>query len=69
MNRPTTYTIAAIVQFLLSAHGIGSVPFLMRGATMTDPPPFLSNSLSLPPHCSPLCPPTACGVISGGAVS
>src|SRR5690349_12544264 len=41
MNRPKTYTAAAIVQFLLSAmNGIGSIPFLMRGAATPDNPPF-----------------------------
>ena len=41
MNRPKTYTAAAIVQFLLSAmNGIGSIPFLMRGAATPDVPPF-----------------------------
>jgi hypothetical protein len=41
MNRPKTYTAAAIVQLLLSAlNGIASIPFLMRGAATPDAPPF-----------------------------
>ncbi|HEU5013049.1 MAG TPA: hypothetical protein VFT66_10945 [Roseiflexaceae bacterium] len=41
MNRPKTYTIAAILQFLLSAmNGVGSIPFLMRGNVTNSAPPF-----------------------------
>jgi hypothetical protein len=41
MNRPKTYTAAAIVQLLLSALNIiASIPFLMGGAA-PDAPPFL----------------------------
>ena len=41
MNRPKTYTAAAIVQFLLSAfNGVLSIPFLMRGSATSDAPPF-----------------------------
>lgn len=41
MNRPKTYTIAAILQFLLSAmNGAGSIPFLMRGNVPNSAPPF-----------------------------
>jgi uncharacterized membrane protein (DUF2068 family) len=41
-TRPRTYTIAAILQFLLSAmNGIVSVPFLMRGTTSEAPPFFV----------------------------
>ncbi len=41
MNRPKTYTAAAIVQFLLSTlNAIASIPFLMRGAATPDAPPF-----------------------------
>jgi hypothetical protein len=40
-TRPKTYTIAAILGFLFSAfNGVVSVPFLMRGATTSDAPPF-----------------------------
>ncbi len=42
MSRPKTYTAAAILQFLLSAmNAIGSIPFLMRGATSEAPPFFV----------------------------
>ncbi len=40
-TRPKTYTIAAIMQFLLSAfNGVVSIPFLMRGTASADAPPF-----------------------------
>ena len=41
MNRTKQTTIAAILQFLLSAFGIvASIPFLVQGAAGTEAPPF-----------------------------
>jgi hypothetical protein len=45
MNRPKTYTIAAILQFLFSVYAVvTSIPLLARGTTVTeqaaDSPPY-----------------------------
>jgi uncharacterized membrane protein (DUF2068 family) len=46
MNRPKTYTAAAMLQVLHSAmYVIITIPFLMRGADRPDPPPFLVDLL------------------------
>jgi len=46
MNRPKTYTIAAILQLLFSAYGVvASIPFLAQGATVFNQtaagPPYI----------------------------
>jgi hypothetical protein len=42
MNRPKTYTIAAILQWLISSLAIiGTNPFLALGPNAAEAPPFL----------------------------
>jgi uncharacterized membrane protein (DUF2068 family) len=41
MNRPKTYTIAAILQWLISSLAIiGTIPFLAQGPNAAEAPPF-----------------------------